>query len=399
MKQIPLLLLGAMALVFIWAQWLAPVQAWVGYVKSFAEAAMIGALADWFAVVALFRHPLGLPIPHTAIIPQRKNEIGESLGRFVADNFLTPDAVAQQLTGRPAAAALCRWSILHADGLADAVLRMLSWLASAFQEPAYREFFARNVLARIEQLPTAGAAGRLLDLMARNSHHQSLFSELLRTLVGFLEDHKDSVREHMRRGSPWWIPEFVDQRIYDQMIDRVQQQLLALVLDPEHDLRAKFDATFRDMADALMDPESMRAKRFEAVKSELLGDSTVRAYSEELWAELATLVGTALDNNRAASHAFFSDLVRRMAEDALKDPALLETFDEWLRTAARFLVTELGHEASGLITTTVRAWDPQETAQRIETQIGSDLQFIRINGTLVGGLVGLVIHTIVHLTS
>ncbi|MEM6576436.1 MAG: DUF445 domain-containing protein [Pseudomonadota bacterium] len=396
MRRLPLLLLAAMAIVFSWTQWLAPSATWVGYVQAFAEAAMIGALADWFAVVALFRHPLGLPIPHTAIVPRRKDEIGESLGRFVVANFLTPDAVGQQMAQRSSAATLCRWSVLHADTLADTLLKLLGWTTEVFQESRYREFFARNVLSRLEQLPTAGAAGRLLGLMASNSHHQALLTELLRVLTAFLEDHRESLRGQMQSESPWWVPEFVDQKIYDKIIDRVQQRLLEMVLTPDHEIRQRFDSAYRELADSLMDPDSLTARRFESVKAEFLRDPNVRGYSEELWRELSIMVGDALKENRGASHSFAADLIRRTAMDALDNPSLIETFDRWLHDGARFVVAQLGEEAAGLISSTVRSWDPVDTAKRIELQIGPDLQFIRINGTLVGGLVGLLLHTIVH---
>ncbi|MEM9531308.1 MAG: DUF445 domain-containing protein [Pseudomonadota bacterium] len=395
MRRIPLLLLAAMAALFCWAEWFATPATWVGYVQSFAEAAMIGALADWFAVVALFRHPLGLPIPHTAIVPRRKDDIGESLGRFVVANFLTPDAVAERMAGRSTATTLCRWSLLHSDSLADAVLRFVRWGAAVFQQPEYREFFARNVLARIEKLPTAGTAGRLLGLMTNNSHHQALLSELLRLAAAFLEDHRASLRDHMQSGSPWWVPEFVDQKIYDRIVDQVQQQLLVLVLTPDHPLRQRFDESFCELAEQLTDASSLPARRFELLKRDFLADESVRRYSEELWGELAALIGHALDENRTASHAFVSDLIKRTARDALDNPELMEQFDIWLRSGARFAVAQLGDEAAGLISTTVRSWDADETSRRIEMQIGSDLQFIRINGTIVGGLVGLLLHAIV----
>lgn len=398
MKAIPLVLLALMAVVFAWTLTLDPGMSWVGYLQAFTEAAMVGALADWFAVVALFRHPLGIPIPHTAIIPRRKDEIGVSLARFVRTHFMTANAVSQRLENTRAASALCRWCILHSDSLADAILRLLRWLAAAFEQPAYREFFARNVLQRIEQAPAAGAVGRLLTLLAANRHHQALLSEVLKVTIAYLEDHKDAIRDNMRRGgNRWWVPEFVDQKIYDQMISRVQTQLLEMVLDPEHELRQAFDETFHRVAAELKDDQSNRARQFERVKDEFVANPTVKSYGEELWAEGAAMIHQSLDANRAAFHHFFVDIIQRTAEDALSDEAMLDTFDEWLRSAAQYLVHELGDEAGNLITDTVKRWDARETAERIELEIGADLQFIRINGTLVGGMVGVVIHFVAGL--
>ncbi|MDJ0655517.1 MAG: DUF445 domain-containing protein [Xanthomonadales bacterium] len=397
MKAIPLALLAVMAAVFGWTLTQADQTGWVGYLQAFSEAAMVGALADWFAVTALFRHPLGIPVPHTAIIPRRKDEIGVSLARFVSTHFMTANAVERRLEHTHAAAALCRWCLLHADSLADAVLRLLRWLSAAFEQPEYREFFARNVLKRIEQAPAARTVGRLLGLLGDNRHHQELLTEVLKVAIAYLEDHKGAIRDNMRRGGPWWVPDFVDQKIYDRMISRIQTQLLEMVLDPEHALRQNFDESFQRVASELQDEDSPRAREFERIKHELASNPTVKSYGEDLWAEGAALVHQSLDNNRAAYHAFVVDIVRRTAQDALSDKAMLETFDQWLRSAAQYLVNELGDEAGTLISDTVQRWDARETSERIELEIGADLQFIRINGTLVGGLVGIMIHFVAGL--
>ena len=214
-------------------------------------------------------------------------------------------------------------------------------------------------------------------------------------LTAFLEDHRDSLRDQMRTGGRWWVPEFVDQKIYDRIVDRVQQRLLEMVLTPDHPVREQFDAAYRSLAEDLSNPESLRARRFESVKSDFLSDPNVRGYSEELWRELAVMMGDALEHNRGASRTFAADLIRRTAMDALDNPDLIETFDQWLRQGARFAVEQLGGEAASLISSTVRRWDAQDTARRIELQIGPDLQFIRVNGTLVGGIVGVLLHTLV----
>ncbi len=275
-KAIPLLLLGLMAAVFVWTLTLDE-STWVGYLRAFAEAAMVGALADWFAVVALFRHPLGIPIPHTAIIPRRKDEIGDAMARFVRTHFLTPETLHRRLQDAAAARAIFGWCSRHSESMAEALARLLTWLITAFEQPVYRRFFARNVLRRLRGLPTAPAAGRLLQALADNRHHQALFSEIMRVGISLLEDHKETIRAQMQRGSPWWVPEFVDQRIYDQMVERIQTQLLAMVLDAEHELRVVFDDKFARLAADLTNPHSARARRFEQIKAALAEHPTVRA--------------------------------------------------------------------------------------------------------------------------
>lgn len=241
MKAVPLILLLSMAVIFVGTLSLGHSASWVGYVAAFSEAAMIGALADWFAVVAIFRHPMGLPIPHTAIIPRRKDALGRSLARFVRHNFLTEAVIQRRMQQTDLAAAIARFSNSHEREIAQTVIRITRWILGAISESEYRGFLRRHLFSRAADMPLAPAVGRFLEILAENRHHQSIFTEGLRLGIVFLEDNREKIRDHINQGSPWWMPGFVDDKIYNQMVERIQTQLLAMVLDPDHELREQFD--------------------------------------------------------------------------------------------------------------------------------------------------------------
>jgi len=390
MKAVPLALLAVMAVVFAVSFRLGG-AAWVGYLRAFAEAAMVGALADWFAVVALFRHPLGIPIPHTAIVPRRKDELADSLADFVGRHFLTGDVVQRRLAAAEPARRVSTWAREHRRDIAEALRRTLTWALGAVELPAYREFLRRNVVDRLAEADLAPLAGRFLDLLARNRHHLALFTEGLRLGISFLEDNREPIRQQIARGSPWWLPGFVDDRIYDQMIERVQTQLLAMVLDPDHDLRQRFDTAFEQLATDLQRSPSYR-RSLEELKHELLRNPTLTGYLDEAIERSAGTLAEALASNPEPFDDAVAEIIEGCVDDVLGNADLRAQFDAWLTQAAVYLVEHYGKALTSVISDTVRSWDATDAARRIELQVGSDLQFIRINGTLVGGLCGLLIH-------
>jgi uncharacterized membrane-anchored protein YjiN (DUF445 family) len=394
MKAVPLALLALMAIVFI-LTFRMPADPWVGYLRSFTEAAMVGALADWFAVVALFRHPMGLPIPHTAIIPRRKNDLADSLANFVNRNFLTEQVIDKRLAAADPTAVIAQWMLDHRGDVAQAVRRTLAWALRAVEVPAYREFLRRNVFATVTGIQLAPAMGRFLTVLAQNRHHQALFTEGLRQGISFLEDNRENIREHINQGSPWWLPGFVDDKIYDQMIERIQTQLLAMVLEPEHDLRKRFDESFEQFAaDLQSSPEYDRM--MEQIKQDLLDHPTLSGYVDEVIERSAGDLAASLEARSEPFDAAVIEIIERSAEDLLANRSLREQFNVWLRQAAVHLVANYGEQITSVISETVRSWDGADAAYRIELQVGRDLQFIRVNGTLVGGLVGLIIHTLIQ---
>jgi uncharacterized membrane-anchored protein YjiN (DUF445 family) len=398
MKAVALSLLVAAAVVFAVARRYEGGHEWVGYVRATAEAAMVGALADWFAVTALFRRPLRLPIPHTAIIPTRKDALGRSLGSFVQDNFLAAPVIAEKLRHAQPAARAAAW--ISTEGNPEVVARhvsaALSGAADVLRDDDVRTIVEQAVVGRLRAVPLAPLAGRALELATGEGRHQELIDAITAGAVRFVEQNRESLRARFGRESPWWVPDPVDNRIFDKLYRGLQGFLEEVAATPDHELRQYLDGRLAELAERLRsDPEL--AARGEKLKEEILAHPAVRAWSGSLWSELKDSV-----QRQAADDG--SELRRRLAEGAAQfgralaaEPSLRERIDDAVERAVLYVVEQERHQVADLIATTVARWDPNEASRRIEVQVGRDLQFIRINGTLVGGLAGLVIFALGHL--
>ena len=398
MKRLPLLLLLLMAVMFLAT--LNHPAAWAGWVHAFAEAGMVGALADWFAVVALFKHPLGLPIPHTAIIPRRKDELGDAMARFVSDHFLAPPAVRSKLESINLAALGVRW--LQSDrgqerlsALVDAGIR---WVLQALDEQRVRRFLARLTRQQLASLDLARTLGHTIDWLVRGQRHQDRLTQLLRYAIEVLNANRTLLRERVAEESPWWVPGFVDDRILRQVLDRVELRLLEMSLDPEHELRERFNEWLLQLAEELRTaPEHRRTG--ERLKRQLIENEELQDYLYGLWVDIAERLAADLDAPDSRTRREIAAAVQRIARELEQDPDMQDWINRWLVDAMVAVVDQNRLQIASLISDTVRTWDGHETSHRVELALGRDLQFIRINGTLVGGLVGLVIHAITQFTA
>jgi uncharacterized membrane-anchored protein YjiN (DUF445 family) len=390
-------LLVLMAVVFVVAWQLEAAHPWLGYVRATAEAGMVGGVADWFAITALFRHPLNLPIPHTAIIPQRKDRIGRSLGNFVQNNFLSPEVLGAKLR----AARLSRRGaeLLREPEHARAVVRqtagVLKGAAAVVKDEDVYAFLDRTVIEPLKTRPIAPVLADGLTLLTLNDRHQQLLDRVVQGLWRFVTENDDLIRQRIREESPWWVPRFVDERMHDRIIEGIGRTLLGVQADPDHPLRRQVDDLLIEWIGQLRDsPEAIA--RAEALKQQVLDDPTSERLTQSLWRELKQVLDRQV---AAAEHGAPGGLERgltALASAALEDEALLAKLDDWVIGAVLRTVEQHRQEVGQLISQTVSAWDPEETSRRIELQVGRDLQFIRINGTLVGGLVGLVLYALMR---
>jgi uncharacterized membrane-anchored protein YjiN (DUF445 family) len=398
MKRLATGLLVVVTILFLVARWQETRHGWVGYIRAFAEAAMVGALADWFAVTALFRHPLGLPIPHTAIIPNRKDQIGESLGDFVQSNFLTREVLDERLAGVDVGRRLGTWLAEPANATkagaaaADALRGALEVIDDRDVSAGIEGLVER----RVQAIAVAPLVGRAIDLAIEGGHQQRLLDAVLAGLGGFLEENQSTLRDQLVKESPWWVPEPIDKRIFAKVYSGVQNFLGEMRDHPDHDVRASIDERIASFATRLRNDPELLAKG-EELKAELLAHPEVRAWLRSLWGELKR---TTLH----ATHFPESELRRRidtslaaLGRRLMDDPALQAKIDDWVQRAAGYVIDHYRGEVAGLISSTVAKWDGKATSERIELQVGRDLQFIRINGTLVGGLAGLIIYTVSQL--
>jgi len=391
-------LLVLATVVFLVFRSLEDTHGWAGYVRAFAEAAMVGALADWFAVTALFRHPLGLPIPHTAIIPNRKDQIGRSLGEFVQTNFLTREVLNERLSGAHVGKRLGDWladeenSVKAGEAASDALRGSLEILDDRDVSSALETLVER----RFRATPIAPLMGKAIDLAVEGGHHQRLLDAVLTGLGSFLDDNRATFRARLDQESPWWIPDAIDDRLFTKIYNAVHSFLADVGSDPDHEVRKSIEVRVVAFAQRLRDDPQLLAKG-EELKTELLAHPDVRAWLGSLWAEMKRNTISALDDPASELRQRIDRSVANLGRRLANDDQLQAKVDDWVARAAGHIVDHYRGEVAELISGTVAKWDAKATSERIELQVGRDLQFIRINGTIVGGLAGLVIYSVSQL--
>ncbi|MEF2975703.1 DUF445 domain-containing protein [Subtercola sp. YIM 133946] len=395
MKLLATSLLVLMAVIFAVSFALQGRYPWLQYVRAASEGGMVGALADWFAVTALFRHPLGLKIPHTAIIPTRKDEIGASLGEFVEENFLSEAVVRDKLASVGVSRVVGGWLSTPknakrlADELANAAQGALT-LLSDDDIRAVIESLARTHIVDRDWSPDVGLLAE--KIVASGRHHLAV--NLLVDRAGeWLEQNPEAFTELVSKRLPSWVPSFVDRLVDERVYYEAVKFVRAVQTDPDHRLRLALDDYLRQLATDLQHDPDMRG-RLEAAKSQLIDDPRLREIASLAWEALKdALVASLADPESALRQTVESTLVdtgRRLQTDAL----LASKVDAWVANAAAHVVATYRHDIAAVIAETVERWDGAETSQKIELQVGKDLQFIRINGTVVGSLAGLAIFTV-----
>ena len=399
MKGFATALLVLAAIIFIVARGYQDDHTWIGYVRATAEAAMVGALADWFAVTALFKHPLGIPIPHTAIVPKRKNEIGEGLGDFVQSNFLTGQVVAEKLESVEMSRRLGEW--LREPKNARSMVGEVAIVVSAISEVLSDDDDVRMMVDslvrdRLGRVPVAPVMGRLIDAGMDGEHHHELYNAVLKGAADFLEDNRDTFRRRLINESPWWVPEPVDDRVFGKIYGAVMTFLREVDSNPKHHIKRDIDIRSRELADRLRSDERL-IEQGEKLKQELLDHPDFQAWTKDLWSTLQRGFGEATREADSDVRRRIEDAIVALANRLVEDEELQSKVDAWLQSIVVYLAEAGRTEIGELIANTVQSWDADETADRIELQVGRDLQFIRINGTIVGGLAGLVIHTVSEL--
>lgn len=398
MKAAATALLVLAAIVFVVARILEDERAWAGYVRATAEAAMVGALADWFAVTALFKHPLGLPIPHTAIIKKRKDQIGASLGGFVRDNFLTREVVSERLEQAELGRRVGTWLAdpHNARTVGEQSAAVVRGVTEVMNDDVVQNGLEQVVTNRIKQIPVTPVLGKAIDVAIEGEHHEVLVEATLAGVAAFLDENRATFRERLGTESPWWVPEPIDDRVFDKIYTAVSSFLDDIGRQRQHPLRRELDARTRELSVKLKESDDLR-DRGEALKTELLDHPEVRRWSESLWLRIKSGLLEAAEDPTSPFREHLETAIGEAGRSLETDPELQAKIDAWIVGATGYVAEQFREEVADLIATTVQRWDTDETSDRIELQVGRDLQFIRINGTIVGGLAGLAIHTISEL--
>jgi uncharacterized membrane-anchored protein YjiN (DUF445 family) len=387
-------LLVAASVVFVIAVSLESRYPWLGYVRATAEAAMVGGLADWFAITALFRHPLGIPIPHTAIIPSRKDRIGRSLGGFVQNNFLSREIIAARLDGLRIADRMARWVSDPANSrrIAHHVASGLAGTAQVLRDDDVQSMIDRAVVTRVRKTQVAPVLGNILSLLTAENRHQELLDEALRLISEGVQRNEELIRQRIREESPWWLPEAVDDRIHDKVVDAIENTLRQVAADPGHPLRERFDRALKDFIDRLRTSPELIA-RAEEIKEDMLSNPAVQQFSASIWGDVKHALARYAERKETDPPGAVEQGLMKLGGAVQGDPELMAKVDGWILDAVLYAVDQFRGEVAHLISYTVGQWDAEETSKKIELQIGKDLQYVRINGTLVGGLVGLILYT------
>ncbi|MEU0333121.1 DUF445 domain-containing protein [Streptomyces sp. NPDC006193] len=369
--------------------------AWTDYVAAAAEAGMVGALADWFAVTALFRHPLGLPIPHTAIIPTKKDQLGVSLGEFVGENFLSEDVVRQRLRTVGIGSRLGAWLAEpeHADRVTAELATALRGALTVLRDADVQAVVGEAVTRRADAQEIAPGLGTMLEKIVADGGHRRVVDLVVSRAQDWLVVHRDDVMVAVEGGAPGWTPRFVDRKVGE----RVYKELLRFVTEmrdmPSHPARGALDRFLTDFAADLQSDTDTRA-RVERLKTEVLRRGEVQDLIASAWTAVRSMIVTAAEDERSELRLRVRRALLSLGTRMATEPKMQNKVDSWVEGAAVHVVTTYRKEITSLITDTVAGWDAEHTTRKIEAHIGRDLQFIRINGTVVGSLAGLLIYAV-----
>lgn len=401
MRLVATLMLATMAGLFLLTLYLGNIHPALPWLRAFAEAAMVGGLADWFAVTALFRHPLGLPIPHTAIIPANKDRIGESLANFLKDNFLTPGVVARQLEGVDIVGAAARWLSAPASPTVGSssersqIGPLLAQIIELLDEPQITEMVRTAAADRMRAMTLSPVVADAVDTTLDKRRHEPLLDAAINWALATLDDQQSNIRALVKDRTNWLLRAIsVDSRVSESIISGVRSLLFEISQDPNHPLRGKLEKALRNWAFDLRHFPDTQAP-VEAFKADLIDNPALAGWISSLWdsarAGLVKRLAAPLSSGQSTGLGAALVAIGHRLEN---DSALRQSLNRRIRRLIIGVVQRYGADIVALVSNTVRKWDASTVTEKLETAVGRDLQFIRINGTLIGGTIGLAIHAL-----
>ncbi|MEO5810073.1 MAG: DUF445 domain-containing protein [Sphingomicrobium sp.] len=397
MKRAATGLLFVMAAIFAVARTLEPNHPWLAWVKAFAEAAMVGGLADWFAVTALFRHPLGLPIPHTAIIPRNKDRIGEALANFLKENFLIAPVVARRMRHIDLAGAAGRF-LQAPQGketrIRQGASRLIADLFEGLDDERLGGLVKGAISSRLRAAEVAPLLGHALASAINEDRHVPMLEAAIRWLARALDANESLIREMVKKRTNWVLKlAGVDERLSDSILDGMRKLTIDMHTDPAHPVRIKIEEALAQLANDLQTRPETR-QRVEQLKLDLLDNRSVGLWLDTLWQKGREAVIRAARNPDAAMAGKLGEVLKSMGHSLEQDPKMKRAINQFARRAVAGMAASYGGSIVKLVSETVRGWDARTITARLESAVGRDLQYIRINGTLVGGLVGVLLHAL-----
>jgi uncharacterized membrane-anchored protein YjiN (DUF445 family) len=368
----------------------------LGYVQAGAEASLVGGVADWFAVTALFRRPLGLPIPHTALIVERKDQFAATLGQFVQENFLNADVLAERMRSARLVPRLAAWLADQANAarFAGHAADLVVTAAEALRDEDVQRVLTAELTRAVDAVEVAPLAGRALRIIIAGGHHAELFNAIVSGADRYIADHYAELRELFEVESPRWMPDAVYRRVFDRLYARLRQRLQAMAADPDDEARHQFEEWIAGLPDRLETSPELR-ERGERVKRDVLGSAGLRDWSSSLWQKAKDALRTQAADPESELRLRLADALVAIGRRLGSDRRLADGLERVVESGARALAGQFHDELADLVTGTIERWDAAETSSQLELLLGRDLQYIRINGTVVGAGVGLALHAIV----
>lgn len=399
MRRIATSLLVAMVVIFICARLWQPVWPFLSYASAFAEAAMVGALADWFAVTALFRRPLGLPIPHTAIIPENKDRIGESVANFLEHNFMTHEVLSEELAQVDFAGGIAQWLSLpdNSRAVATQTVGVIPAVLHMVEDDDVGRFLHQAMTASMGKTPFAPVAGAILSILVAGGHHQRLFDRLIGLAADALESNASYIRQKVHEGSPRWMPKVVDEKFFERLMEGVQG-ILEEMQQEDSPWRGHFQEALESLIDKLKTSPEYEEKVAAAIDKGL-AHPLLRDYLNHVWREVKQRLLADTTSADSQAVAKLDDAIRAFSDMLLRDATVKDRLNRWLRDFAAETIVARRDLIAGLVKRVIWKWDAETVSRKFELHVGKDLQYIRINGTLVGGLVGLLLHVVADILS
>lgn len=370
---------------------------WIGYVRAFSEAAMVGALADWFAVTALFRHPLGLPIPHTNLIESSQQKLGDNLGNFVVTNFLSPQNIRPYIQKLKISSFVGEWLSKEKNqnvlivNLSEIVLDILNKL----DDSEVSDFISKKVSEMTDSIKLNAILGNGVQYLLEKNDHQKIISNLSAQIKDYIILNEDLIQERVKKGSYSFVPSFVDNKIADKIASGLAEFFKEIEENPNHEIRDLITKKIYEFSTDLKEDPKWNDE-FKTIKNDLLKNDKLSEYSADIWNSIKKTLTEELQNDDSTLKNYLTKNLNEFSQNLKSDEKLQNKIDSWVRMTAYKYILKNTHQFGSLISSTVGNWQGKELSEKLELEVGKDLQFIRVNGTLVGGLVGLIIYTIAH---
>jgi len=368
---------------------------WIGYIRAFSEAAMVGALADWFAVTALFNYPLGLKIPHTNLIENSKERIGDNLGNFVVSNFLSPQNIRPYIQKLKVSHFVGDWlsKERNQDKLVNEVSNIVLDILNKLDDSAVVNFIGKKAKEMSDDLKINQIVGNGIEYVLNKNDHQRLITNLSKQIKDYVVNNQEMVKERVKKESYFLVPKFVDDAIAEKITSGLSKYFDEVENDENHSLRNEITKKLYSFSKEVQ-TEQKWEDEFRGIKNDFLKEEKLHQYSKDIWNSIKKSLSKELEEEQSALKNYLKKNLSELSQNLQTDEKFQHKIDHWVRVTAYKYILKNTHQFGDLISSTVGNWQGKELSEKLELEVGKDLQFIRVNGTLVGGLVGLIIYTV-----